>query len=681
MKTDEEPKKRQSVVDAGQRNQLEAVQNEIRRNNDTLTSLRRENKELRRALQQSLRGQTNVSIEDHYAKEEEMLHNKMCVLKRSLNAVKGKNTELAKEIEKTKEDNAAVLNEGSGAAVNENSVVAKKIRALENRLDKCLIKHNEVNAIRRTYETLLERLQLEQSGFDTQLSSTEKALLSAERELTELNEVGQQASKGRDQARAEVSRLKAKLVEDRRSQAKDLDQRREFIQEKRNVLERKHNILLVKMAQQEERHAKAMQAVMGGGGTSSNRRRMQDTDRGASGNYNATNSGGNGASWLATLTPEELEELHRQKEVYLKLRDATMSTSVAEVIAKVGERRENNEQLIKTSAELEQTVSGSRETLKKMQAAWEEMNQKAGGAMVSAKATRTARDKNLLKGGGNATDSDDDDDDNAANNAASGGGRSMEPDYGLLASRVRQNRAVIAEFAGHLKDREAQVEEAQQQQDTLSQLITDVEAGVRHLSEKLSVRRSNNTDTLSSSTPVAAAGGVQGAATGAGTNFAALLRTKELGEAAIISAVEAVDLLRSCDAKMQVMLDELTLEEVNAVARAMNTASVIVPSTNVRLNLPNSSGDPNDADDRVGTGGGGGTSALATDGAGGRDTAAEDGQGDFLATTAIQFDDFPDSELHDRTELKMMSLATVEREETKRMRKRAAAASRKDEST
>ena len=42
----------------------------------------------------------------------------------------------------------------------------KKIRILENRLDKAMLKYNEAMSIRKTYEVILKRLNEERIGYD-----------------------------------------------------------------------------------------------------------------------------------------------------------------------------------------------------------------------------------------------------------------------------------------------------------------------------------------------------------------------------------------------------------------------------------------------------------------------------------------------------------------------------------
>lgn len=60
------------------------------------------------------------------------------------------------------------------------------IRALENRLDKAMIKYNEAQSIRKTYEQIVRRLKEERVGFDNQLAAIERTLGAKQRDYDEL---------------------------------------------------------------------------------------------------------------------------------------------------------------------------------------------------------------------------------------------------------------------------------------------------------------------------------------------------------------------------------------------------------------------------------------------------------------------------------------------------------------
>lgn len=59
---------------------------------------------------------------------------------------------------------------------DDNNPYTKRIKMLENKLDKAMIKYNEAMSIKRTYEQILSRLKEERSGFDNQVSAIQKSL-------------------------------------------------------------------------------------------------------------------------------------------------------------------------------------------------------------------------------------------------------------------------------------------------------------------------------------------------------------------------------------------------------------------------------------------------------------------------------------------------------------------------
>jgi hypothetical protein len=68
----------------------------------------------------------------------------------------------------------------------EDNEYTRRIRALENKLDKAMIKYNEAQSIRKTYEQIVRRLKEERVGFDNQLAAIERTLGAKQRDYEEL---------------------------------------------------------------------------------------------------------------------------------------------------------------------------------------------------------------------------------------------------------------------------------------------------------------------------------------------------------------------------------------------------------------------------------------------------------------------------------------------------------------
>ena len=68
---------------------------------------------------------------------------------------------------------------------DDNNHYVKRIKLLENKLDKAMIKYNEAMSIRRTYEQILTRLKEERAGYDNQIAAIQKSLKAKGHDLNE----------------------------------------------------------------------------------------------------------------------------------------------------------------------------------------------------------------------------------------------------------------------------------------------------------------------------------------------------------------------------------------------------------------------------------------------------------------------------------------------------------------
>lgn len=68
---------------------------------------------------------------------------------------------------------------------DDNNPYVKRIKLLENKLDKAMIKYNEAMSIRRTYEQILTRLKEERAGYDNQIAAIQKSKIAKEHDLAE----------------------------------------------------------------------------------------------------------------------------------------------------------------------------------------------------------------------------------------------------------------------------------------------------------------------------------------------------------------------------------------------------------------------------------------------------------------------------------------------------------------
>lgn len=122
------------------------------------------------------------------------------------------------------------LEKESSPILTDESPLTRKIRMLENRLDKSMIKYNEAQSIRKTYEQIVKRLKEERIGFDNQLAAIERTLKAKDHDYQELLNMSHDANHAKEIAKAELAQFRAAYEEERRQKDKELTERKQYVQ-------------------------------------------------------------------------------------------------------------------------------------------------------------------------------------------------------------------------------------------------------------------------------------------------------------------------------------------------------------------------------------------------------------------------------------------------------------------
>jgi hypothetical protein len=102
----------------------------------------------------------------------------------------------------------------------EDTPETRKIRLLENRLDKAMIKYNEAQSIRKTYEQIVKRLKEERIGFDTQLAAMERALVAKQHDFDELLLLSTDAVHAKEMTLQELEKQRGQFEEEKKKEIK-----------------------------------------------------------------------------------------------------------------------------------------------------------------------------------------------------------------------------------------------------------------------------------------------------------------------------------------------------------------------------------------------------------------------------------------------------------------------------
>ena len=105
---------------------------------------------------------------------------------------------------------------------------------LENKLEKVMIKFTECGTMRKIYEQILRALNRERTQFDQQLSAFERTLKMKRQDVHELEQMSKDAMNARDNAKAELSKFEGRIIEERKHREKDIARLKEIIRNRRS---------------------------------------------------------------------------------------------------------------------------------------------------------------------------------------------------------------------------------------------------------------------------------------------------------------------------------------------------------------------------------------------------------------------------------------------------------------
>merc|ERR1719324_1737138 len=95
-----------------------------------------------------------------------------------------------------------------------------------------MIKYNEAQSIRKTYEQIVKRLKEERMGFDNQLAAIERTLKSKERDYEELLLLSHDAYHAKEMAQAELHRFEQGVMEERNQRDREVQEKKTLVQQR-----------------------------------------------------------------------------------------------------------------------------------------------------------------------------------------------------------------------------------------------------------------------------------------------------------------------------------------------------------------------------------------------------------------------------------------------------------------
>jgi DNA repair exonuclease SbcCD ATPase subunit len=186
----------------------EESQNIVRRQQQSIDKLRKENEQLKSELAMETR-HASVKVSTAHAsrlstltEQGNLYTSKIAVQERNLAEIE-KQMALMREKVMSQRKRMGGVN----AARENQMMVQKQIRILENRLDKALVKFNEALAHNKNLRETIDNLRRERVVFDNIYRKLEKELHEKKKKMANIIELSNQAYEARDQAQMEIAAI------------------------------------------------------------------------------------------------------------------------------------------------------------------------------------------------------------------------------------------------------------------------------------------------------------------------------------------------------------------------------------------------------------------------------------------------------------------------------------------
>jgi len=321
----------------------------IQQNKEIIKQMKEENKVLRNEIAK-LRNEKEVSVD----KQMDNVMEEVQILQRKYDSIHGENIRKQRFLHEL-DNKYNELYIDSKVPSTEASSEMRQIRVLENRLDKSMIKYNEAQSIRKTYEQIVKRLKEERTGFDNQLAGIERTLKAKERDYEELLLLSHDAYHAKEMAQAELHRFEQGVMEERNQRDKEVQEKKVLVQQRVEMNQR---------LEQRERMLKKQQDLDRAG-----ERQLKEISTEPGEIQGAGND----------FQQEEQQKLGDYAEAFARIKEATGVSDVNEVIQKFLTQEDTHKNLTGLTRENQTRIDTLMEERRKLRLQVEELKFSSGG--------------------------------------------------------------------------------------------------------------------------------------------------------------------------------------------------------------------------------------------------------------------------------------------------------------
>lgn len=326
-------RKRTQLQDADRKSFYHTSSMTKKRNKEQIEQLRKENKELREQLQ-SRAVSIGAETEDPASTDKLMskTEKELALWRRKWDEAKAKSKKTKTELLGLQDKLGELHGIGSDQVTinSDDNPQMRTIRMLENKLDKAMIKYNEAQSIRKTYEMIVKRLKDERVGYDNQLAAIEQSLKGKQHDFEELLLLSYDAKHAKEVAEAELKKFEAQLQAKRKERNEEIAKQKKSVEQ--NVESNNKNEVKYKETHEQEMVSKKREYEEA-------RKQKIDTHQI---DQNAVD--------------KKKSQLEKYDESLRKIKDATGASDINEIIQRCVTQKETLENLKKEREEFERRI-------------------------------------------------------------------------------------------------------------------------------------------------------------------------------------------------------------------------------------------------------------------------------------------------------------------------------------
>ncbi|GAA47191.1 coiled-coil domain-containing protein 151 [Clonorchis sinensis] len=352
-----------NVLEGDRKAYFESAVHALSENKKRVAELRSENQKLRSMLKEGLASEDRIISHVFHNRQADkaclinktgseaitVMDYRTCDAMKKYNALRHMTVQKEEKIESLKKtylELQQAIEDGNATTAGTNRE-GKRLRELENRLDKAQLKYQEAEHIKRTYGQIKDKLQDEQLTYGHSLDNLEKQIKMAQDELAELQVMYSDAVLSKDAAQKELKYQEEVIVTERRRREAELTGMKRIAEGKKSSGEKSGPFVI--------------------------RDSITEDAQGGSAGGSAAHRAENGSLGAGGISEEQQQKITAFEDSFRQIKEATGLSDLNQIVRRFESQGETLKHLIELKDKAERQCQALREERDRLQSKFEEL--------------------------------------------------------------------------------------------------------------------------------------------------------------------------------------------------------------------------------------------------------------------------------------------------------------------